>query len=133
MTTHSIVELLKYKWKAKGRYGIHSPFVYSLVDVGLKGRGSAEQKIRKYFKGYRILLINTSPGNWSAQFESYLPQVTDNVMIWIHNIHQTKQHTVVWTQIYKNSSVSLSLDLYDFGLLFFNKDIKEKQHFVLKK
>jgi len=133
MTIHSIVELLKYKWKAKGRHGIHSPFVYNLVDIGLKGTGSTEQKIKKYLKDYQIQLIDSSPGNWSAQFESSLPQATGNVMIWIQNIHQTKQHTQAWTEIYMSGPVSLSLDLYDFGLLFFNKDIKEKQHFVLKK
>jgi len=133
MTIHSIVELLKYKWKAKGRHGIHSPFVYNLVDKGLKGAGSAEQKIKKYLKDYQILPIDSNPESWNSLFESYLPQATDSVMIWIHNIHQTKQHTVAWAEIYKSGSVSLSLDLYDFGLLFFNKDIKEKQHFVLKK
>lgn len=133
MTVHSIIELLKYKWKAKGRHGIHSPFVYDLVDKGLKGAGSTEQKIKKYFKGYQLLLINSHPANWNSEFEKYFSHATENAMIWIHNIHQTKQHTQAWIAIYKNSSVSLSMDFYDFGLLFFNKGIKEKQHFVLKK
>ena len=27
-----IIEIIKYTWKAKGRHGIHSPFVYDLID-----------------------------------------------------------------------------------------------------
>ena len=30
------VEYIKYRWNAKGRHGIHSPFVYDLVDKCLK-------------------------------------------------------------------------------------------------
>lgn len=30
------VEYIKYRWKAKGRHGIHSPFVYDLMDKCLK-------------------------------------------------------------------------------------------------
>lgn len=29
-------EFIKYKWKAKGRHGIHSPFIFSLVEKGIQ-------------------------------------------------------------------------------------------------
>jgi hypothetical protein len=30
------IEIIKYTWKAKGRHGIHSPFVYDLMDICFK-------------------------------------------------------------------------------------------------
>ena len=31
-----ICEFIKYKWKAKGRHRIHSPFIFSLVEKGIQ-------------------------------------------------------------------------------------------------
>jgi hypothetical protein len=38
MTIHAIIELVRYKWTARGRHGIHSPFVYSFIEDVLQNR-----------------------------------------------------------------------------------------------
>ena len=37
-----------------------------------------------------------------------------------------------WLEIIQDESISISIDVFYFGIVFFKKDIKEKQHFVLK-
>jgi hypothetical protein len=39
LTAHGFIEYLRYKWKAKSRHGIHSPFVYAFVEEVIQDRG----------------------------------------------------------------------------------------------
>jgi hypothetical protein len=55
MTLHAFVEYLKYKWKARGRHGTHSPFVYDLVEQVLLNKGPID---RAYIIDYRSLPLS---------------------------------------------------------------------------
>jgi hypothetical protein len=43
---HALTQFLIYKWRAKGRHGIHSPFAYSFVEDVLQDRGKIFKKIQ---------------------------------------------------------------------------------------
>jgi len=43
MTFHAFAEYLKYRWKAKGRHGTHSPFAYDFVESVLRDKKPIEK------------------------------------------------------------------------------------------
>jgi hypothetical protein len=69
---------------------------------------------------------------WMSLAGKYLPVIKDNSAVFIPDIHTTHAHTHEWNRICGLPCVPMSIDVYGVGLLFFNADFKEKQHFVLQ-
>ena len=46
-TVNIVFEYIKYCWKSKGRHGIHSPFVYDLIDKGLRIRLDDDFRLKR--------------------------------------------------------------------------------------
>jgi hypothetical protein len=47
------------------------------------------------------------------------------------DIYWSDEMAAAWEKIKLNSAVTLSVDLFYFGIVFFKKEFKEKQHFTL--
>jgi hypothetical protein len=125
MGLHSFIAFLKYRSTAKTRHGIHSPFVYAFIDncLGKKSTLTLEQRINEYF-GDAI--------KWAEDgFEAILGDSL--FVIGVKNIHAEKENTAAWNNYITNmGSFKITIDLYSIGLLVYNPDVKEKQHFILK-
>jgi hypothetical protein len=128
---HRFTQYIKYKWKAKGRHGVHSPFVYKFIEDGLqKIRAVSLRELLAIYFGEDILIFaGEDAAAWQQLIHAYAE--TNNVIA-IKNIHHAAQRTEHWQQLIKDRRVTLSIDLFEYGLVFFNKEFKEKQHFVLK-
>ncbi len=63
--------------------------------------------------------------------EQYIDKLNDNSLVIFEAIYRSKEMTKAWKQIKNHPKVSLSMDLYHFGLIFFKSGII-KQHFVLR-
>lgn len=122
MTTHALLQYIQYRWHAKTRHGIHSPFVYAFVDncLGKKSSESLEQCINTYFDDKIV---------WIDAPTEALPAAT---IIAIKNIHTTAATTQAWDALRADTQYQLSIDIFHVGLLIQLPEVKEKQHFILK-
>jgi predicted O-methyltransferase YrrM len=66
-----------------------------------------------------------------AYFEQCLPYVHDRTVFVFDDCYWSEDMTAAWKQICAHPKVRLSIDTYDLGIVFFNPDFKERQHFRL--
>ncbi|MDX1939820.1 MAG: class I SAM-dependent methyltransferase [Saprospiraceae bacterium] len=64
-------------------------------------------------------------------FEQCLPYAHENSVFVIADIHWSDEMEQAWKQMQQHPRITLSVDLFHFGLLFFRKERQEKEHFVL--
>lgn len=65
-------------------------------------------------------------------FELLKKYVHKNSLIVFDDIHWSKEMEEAWTQIKRDPQVKVSIDLFQFGLVFFMEEVKERQNFVLR-
>ena len=55
-----------------------------------------------------------------------------NSVLIFDDIYWTPQMTAAWEEIKKHPAVTITIDLYKVGLVFFRKENKQKENFCLK-
>ena len=65
-------------------------------------------------------------------FTSLLDKSTPNSVFIFDDIHWSTEMEEAWNAIQLHSSVTLTIDLFFIGIVFFNPDFKVKQHFKIR-
>lgn len=65
-------------------------------------------------------------------FSECISHISHNGMMIFDDIHWSKEMNTAWQKIYTDDKVTLSIDLFYFGIVMTNTDFLEKQHFVLR-
>lgn len=65
-------------------------------------------------------------------FETILSKTHNFSIVVLDDIHWSSEMEQAWKHCKEHASVTLSIDLFFIGLLFFKKEIKEKQHFTIR-
>jgi hypothetical protein len=64
-------------------------------------------------------------------FEQALPFVTENSVFVFDDIYWSDEMKQAWQKIKENPKVTITIDLYEMGLVFFRMG-QRKQHFKLR-
>ncbi|HEX5667723.1 MAG TPA: class I SAM-dependent methyltransferase, partial [Chitinophagaceae bacterium] len=65
-------------------------------------------------------------------FETILPKTHEGSCIIFDDIHWSREMEEAWENIRKDVRVTLSIDLFFIGIVFFRKEFREKQHFSIR-
>lgn len=65
-------------------------------------------------------------------FDICLEKINENSVFIFDDIYWSEEMKKAWETIKNHPSVTLSIDLFEVGLIFFRKESLEKQHFKLK-
>jgi predicted O-methyltransferase YrrM len=67
-----------------------------------------------------------------AYFNALLPLLHEYSVVVFDDIHWSQEMERAWDTCKKNIAVTLSIDLFFIGILFFRKDFKIPQHFTIR-
>jgi predicted O-methyltransferase YrrM len=65
-------------------------------------------------------------------FRELLPAMQEHSILIFDDIHWSREMEQAWGEIKADPAVTLSIDLFFIGLIFFRKEQKEKQDFVIR-
>ena len=65
-------------------------------------------------------------------FNSMLSHCNEHSILVFDDIHWSAEMENAWNFIKNNQSVTMSVDLFFIGIVFFRKDFKQKEHFVIQ-
>lgn len=66
-----------------------------------------------------------------AYFQQIKPFLSEKSFIVLDDIYWSKGMSEAWAILKEDPQVTLSIDLFQFGILFFRKEQKEKEHHIL--
>ena len=67
-----------------------------------------------------------------SYFNQLLPKINNNSIFIFDDIHWSAEMEQAWREIKKHPSVTVSVDLFFMGLVFFRQEVKVPQHYAIR-
>ncbi len=110
-------------------------------NLGLKNinliTGNFEKKLPTFLEKIDTLDFVFVDGNHKKEptlnyFKQLLDKINNDSILVFDDIHWSKEMEAAWFEIKNYETVTLSIDLFFIGIIFFKKDFLVKQHFVIR-
>lgn len=149
-------DLVKHFFLANSRHGTHSPFVYKLADTIIYRAAQVdgpEVLFPPHFSVRYLVLLqdilgsmeirelrriaDARPGGagWTdlngISVSAVKALVETGVLVVIHEPYRTRETSAQWNALIRNQAVTVSIDLFHFGLLL-HREEQRKENFVLR-
>lgn len=77
-----------------------------------------------------IYIVPTRTGEIKEDISTIIEQISNKSILVLYGVCYTKECNDYWEQLIKHPKAGISFDLYDLGILFFDKS-KNKQDYVV--
>lgn len=150
---------LKFLLKSTNQHGVHSPFVYDLVTKCFysKKKAHLEQeshsklqkmflRILDYFEPETIWEVDDTSVEKSftetfdlvcfidphlKNYKHFFPTINNDSVWLFYGIHINSENEKIWEEIKKHEKVTVTIDTFDLGLVFFREE-QAKEHFTIR-
>ena len=105
-------------------------FFYSLKTNEIS-EFKTQKKIHMESFDFAFYNIKNNESLTLSEFMNHLKYFHNNSIVAINNIHQTREIEEVWRKIITQKEVTISIDLFFIGLVFFRKE-QVKENFIIR-
>lgn len=94
---------------------------------------SSDIKIKKSLQTLDFIFFDMMNSNFlePSTIEKNINLLHHNTIVFIYNIHKSKECNILWEKIISKKKVTVSIDLFFAGIIFFRKE-QVKQNFIIR-
>jgi len=98
--------------------------------------GNFDETLPKFLQTTEFLDFVYIDGNHQYKptlnyFEQLLPKLTENAVVVFDDIYWSKEMEMAWNEVKSTTENCITIDLFYVGIVFFGKNFKQKEHFVV--
>ncbi|MDR1725737.1 MAG: hypothetical protein LBR28_05035 [Bacteroidales bacterium] len=122
---------LKYIYKAKNEYSIHSPFMFETYLKCIKGKTEKEM-IEKLNERFKCEVLNMPLNTNMEEYVLNTLKSKNPCMFYLKRIYRDRETFKQWEYLRQQKCITLDINFYYAGLILVKNGLK-RQSYILKR